>query len=628
MILLLPLVILVCAWVAAAVALDRYGARGVPAGTFAAIVVPGAAVLADGRPSAALARRVDEAVNLWKLGKAPLLALTGGVGTQGPAEALVARDRAIAAGVPAEAIVYEATSHSTATNASMLAEKLGRGPVLVVTDTYHVWRCERVFRQRFDDAQGVGVWPPRATRARMALREAVVTALYAARGSLAESDGPLDEALAITRLAFPVVIGQLGFVLMSVVDVLVVGHLSEDALAAVALGHSWSFATTILAMGASQGLDPLFAQAVGANDLPSSGRALRQGMWVVGAIGAIVGILHLVAAPGLTLLDQPADLVPVAGRYCQILAFGLPAVLIGNVGRQFLQAHGRMTEGAVAMVVGNLVNLPLNVVLVYGFAGIPALGVTGSAWATVIARVVMGGIVLWFGRDQLVAAWRAGTGAGLASALTVARTCVAVALQMALEVWAFTGTTFLVGAFGKTAVAAHMVALNLTGVSFMVPLGISMAAATRVGNHLGAGRRWGTTAVVAVAVGATCMSLSALLYASFPGLLVGIYTNQPEVIALAVTMLPIAAVFQLFDGTQVVAFGVLRGAGDTRVPMLANLVGYYVIGLPLGWYLAHFAGYGPRGLWFGLVAGLATVASLLLVRLRSTIQRGGFRVRA
>ncbi len=628
MILLLPLVVLFGAWVAAAAALDRYGARGVPEGTFAALVVPGAAVLADGRPSAALVRRVDEAVRLWKLGKAPLLALTGGVGTHGRAEAIVARDHAIAAGVPESAIVYEDRSHSTSTNASFLAEKLGRGPVLVVTDSYHVWRCERVFRLQFDAVEGVGVWPPRPARARMALREALVTAVYAWRGSLAESDGPLDEALAITRMALPVVIGQLGFMAMGVVDVLVVGHLSEDALAAVALGHTWSFGTTILAMGASQGLDPLFAQAVGANDLPAAGRALRQGTLVVGVIGAFVGLLHLFAAQGLGLLGQPADLLPIAGTYCQILLLGLPFVLIGNVGRQFLQAHGRMTEGAIAMVLGNVVNLPLNLILVYGMFGVPALGVSGSAWATVVARVAMCAVILWFGRDRLLAAWASGKGAGLAAALTVARTCTSVAGQMALEVWAFTGTTLLVGAFGKTAVAAHMVALNLTSISFMVPLGISMAAATRVGNHIGAGRKWGTAAIVAVAGGASCMSLSALLYASFPGLLVGAYTNQPDVVALAVTMLPIAAVFQLFDGTQVVAFGVLRGAGDTRVPALANIVGYYVIGLPLGWYLAHEAGFGPRGLWFGLVAGLATVAFLLLVRLRSTIAKGGYRVSA
>ena len=195
-----------------------------------------------------------------------------------------------------------------------------------------------------------------------------------------------------------------------------------------------------------------------------------------------------------------------------------------------------------------------------------------------------------------------------------------------MEAWAFNAATFLAGRLGALPVAAHAVVMNLAALAFMVPLGVGSAAATRVGNLLGAGAPWARAGWAAVGLGAGLMGLSAALFAGLPEALVGLYTRDEGVIELAAGMLVIAAVFQVFDGIQVVSFGVLRGAGDVRLPALANVVGYWVIGLPVGAWLAYRTAWGARGIWIGLTLGLASVATLLLVRLAQTARRGGSRV--
>jgi MATE family multidrug resistance protein len=441
------------------------------------------------------------------------------------------------------------------------------------------------------------------------------------------SETPSAELRRLVALAWPVVLGQLGIMAMTVVDVMVVGHLGEDALGSVALGHTWTFGVSIVAMGTASGLDPLIAQAFGAGDRRGAGLALLRGLVLVTLLAIPTTALHLVAEPGLRLMGQPEDLLPVTGQYCAILAGSVLPMLWFGVLRQFLQGAGQMRPAAVTVGVANVVNLVLCWGLVYGKLGLPELGAAGAGWATFTSRWFMLLLLAFAGSDLVRRCWPGWRDAfDLAALGRAARIGLPVGLQVGMEVWAFTGTTLLVGLFGKTAVGAHMVALNLSSVSFMFPFGISAAAATRVGNLLGAGQPWGRAAWTAVGLGAGVMTVSALLFASFPAFLAGLYTDEAPVILLAATLLPVAAIFQLFDGTQAVCFGVLRGAGDTRVPALANLVGYYLVGIPVGATLAFRAGWGPMGLWVGLVLGLGIVASLLVIRLRWTVARGGFRV--
>lgn len=438
---------------------------------------------------------------------------------------------------------------------------------------------------------------------------------------------PEGELRRLLSLAWPVVLGQLGMMLMGVVDVIAVGHLGEDALAAVALGHTWSFGTTIVVLGTASGLDPMIAQAFGAGDRLGAGRTVVRGAVLLTLLAIPAIVLHRHADIGLGLLGQPAELLPIADAYCDVVAWSVLPMLGFSLLRQFLQGDGRMLPAAIAIVVCNVLNALLDYGLVYGRLGMPQLGAVGAGWATTGSRALMLVLLLGLGADLLRECWPGIRGVVTAKALwALAVVGVPVGVQVATEVWAFTGTTLLMGLLGKTAVAAHIVALNLCSLSFMVPMGIAAAAATRVGNLIGGGLPWARTGWMAIGLGAAAMGFSALAFVSAPGLLVALYTDELPVIALATTLLPLAALFQLFDGIQVVAFGVLRGAGDTRVPALANLVGYWVLGLPAGVWLAFYRDWGPPGLWIGLSVGLAIVAILLLLRLRATAVRGGYRV--
>jgi MATE family multidrug resistance protein len=429
--------------------------------------------------------------------------------------------------------------------------------------------------------------------------------------------GWIDEARTLLSLAWPVVLGQLGLIAMNVEDLLIVGRLGEVATATVGLGHTWGFATLALGMGACSGIDPLVSQAWGAGDRRAAVRALLRGGVVVGLLSLPIIAVHLASEPFLAGFRQPPEIVPLAGAYCRVLALGVPPFFGFQILRQFLQGSGRMRAATWAIGIGNAANIALALVLVHGVGGFAGFGPQGSAWATVAVRWVMALVLLSAAIPVIRADWPGREGVFELGALgRVASMTLPVGLQVALEVWAFNFASFMAGWLGKTATAAHTVGLSLASASFMIPLGISAAAATRIGNLVGAGFAWERAARVALVLGPGSMILSALVYASFPAPLARLYNPDPAVVAAAAAILPIAAMFQVFDGTQAVGFGVLRGLGDTRLPMLANVVGYGLIGLPFGGILAFRLGWGLAGVWLGLTVGLAVVASLLVVRIR------------
>jgi len=310
---------------------------------------------------------------------------------------------------------------------------------------------------------------------------------------------------------------------------------------------------------------------------------------------------------------------------------GLWPFLFFVVLRQSLQAIGRLTPVVVTIVVANLLNAALNWVFIFGHLGAPSLGVAGSAISTLVSRWMMFVMLLalsWkelrphlaaidpaiFARDPL---WRM-LGLGLP-----------IGVQQFLEVSAFNAVGLLMGTFGALLVASHQVALNLAALTFMVPLGVSAAAAVRVGHAVGArdAPRARRAARIAYVLGAGFMSTTAALFLTVPKALAAIYSTDAALIAIAGSFIPIAGVFQIFDGLQAVGAGVLRGLGDTKVPLIAMVSGYWLIGVPVSVVLGFKTGMGPQGLWWGFVAGLASVALFLLVRVRVLFSRGVSRVR-
>ena len=432
------------------------------------------------------------------------------------------------------------------------------------------------------------------------------------------------------RLATPVVVIQVGMMLMGVVDTILVGHISAVALAAVALGNLYFFGLGVFGMGTLMVLDPVVAQAVGARDDPAVARGIQRGVVVALMLATPATILLLLAEPFMLLARQPADVVPSAAAYAVRLAPGVLPFFLFVVLRQSLQSMHRTAPIMVTIVVGNLVNAALNWVLIFGHLGAPPLGVIGSAWATTISRWLLAAMLLaltWprlrpYLRPIRPEVWR------WEPLSRMLRLGLPIGCQYTLEFGAFAFVALMMGWMGTLAMAGHQVAINLASLTFMVPLGVADAASILVGHAVGRGDVPGTrgAARAALLCGVGFMSCTAVAFLALPGPLARLYTTEAAVIAVAVSLIPLAGIFQVFDGTQVVAGGILRGLGETKVAMLVNLVGYWFFGLPVSYLLGFALGLGPMGLWYGLVLGLAAVATVLLVRVRMALARERRRV--
>lgn len=427
------------------------------------------------------------------------------------------------------------------------------------------------------------------------------------------------EIRAVVRLAAPVVSVQVGLMLMGVVDSMMLGRLSGTALAASALGNSLLFGMIMFPMGILMALDPLIAQAFGAEDHHRVGVRFQQGVVVAVVLAIPLSLLMWDTEWLMRFFKQAPEIIDPAAAYTRWVVPGNLPFLLFVALRQTLQAMSLVRPAFIAIVAGNVMNVLANYCLIFGNWGFPALGVVGSAWATSVSRWMMLIVLVWSGRRFLKRYWlrlsKVWTWNGYRKIFGIG---VPIGWQMSLELWLFVAVALLIGNLGSRELAAHQIALNLASLAFMVPLGISGAAATRVGNAIGRGevaaaRR---SAFVCLAFGATVMSFSGLVFFFAPELLSRLYTNEVDIIALAVQLIPIAALFQVFDGLQVVGAGVLRGTADTRFAAIIALIGYWFLGLPLGVFLAFRQGLGPQGLWLGLSAGLASVAVLFIWRIR------------
>ena len=436
------------------------------------------------------------------------------------------------------------------------------------------------------------------------------------------------------RLAVPVVLVQVGMMLMGVVDTVMVGHLapgdSSLGLAAVALGHLYFFGIGVFGMGTLMVLDPVVAQAVGAQDNAAVARGIQRGV-LLALILAVPSIAVLLAAgPVLGQAHQPAEVVPLAAAYTVRLAPGVLPFFVFIVFRQSLQALRRTGAILISILVANLVNAGLNWVLIYGHGPLPAMGLLGSAWATTVSRWLLAGVLVGLAwrdlrphlRRRLPEVWDPGP---LGRML---RLGLPIGCQYVLEFGAFALVALMMGWLGTRQMAGHQVAINLASLTFMVPLGVGDAASVLVGHAVGRADPAGARGMARAALvcGATFMSGTALLFLTMSRFLAGLYTADASVIAVSAALIPLAGVFQVFDGLQVVAGGILRGLGETRVAMLVNVLGYWLLGLPVSYLLGFRAGMGPVGLWWGLVVGLAVVATVLLVRVRIALNRQQRRV--
>ena len=438
----------------------------------------------------------------------------------------------------------------------------------------------------------------------------------------------LAEVRALVRLAVPVVTVQLGMMARGFVDTVLLGHLSEHALGAGALGNAYVFFFLCFGMGVVMAADPVVAQAVGAQDHAATARGVQRSLMLAGlfTLPSVVVLLFADTLLSWVRLGQHDALGADAAGYARISAWGALPFFAFVALRQSLQAMHRMAPIVWAIVLGNLLNVLLDWMFIFGRLGAPAMGVAGSAWATVLCRWLMPAILLVLAWPQLrpvLRPWHPDVLLARPLWLLV-RLGVPIGTQFCLEMGAFYGALLIMDHLGQTELGAHQVTVNLASLSFMVPLGISQAAAVRVGNAIGraepaAARR---SAWVALGAGAATMSGFGVLFLTAPGWLATLYTNQAAVLTLAATLIPIAGVFQVFDGLQVVSIGILRGTGETHTPMLINILGFWLLGVPTSLWLGLGMGGGAPGVWWGLVIGLVTVAVALVARVRIRLRQG------
>jgi MATE family multidrug resistance protein len=429
----------------------------------------------------------------------------------------------------------------------------------------------------------------------------------------------------LIELALPLAAVQVGVMAMGMVDAAMVGRLSADALGAVAVAGVWFFAITTVGMGCVYALDPVIAQAHGAGDEPAIALGFQRGLLiaVLVTVPTMVGLVPVEAV--LRLTGQAPALVPLARDYLNWIQPGIFPYFAFLVLRQTLQALGRVRPILAVITLANLLNAGLNWIFIYGHLGAPALGVRGSALATTISRWAMFTGLLgltWkalepYARPLRPEIWLWGP---LRRMLEIG---LPIGLQILFEYGVFGIVGLLLGRAGSQSIAGHQIALNYAAITFMVPLGIGAAAAVLVGRAIGANDAEGArrVTVAALAVGASFMAAAALVFIALPTPLAALYSEETGVVAIAASLIPIAGAFQVFDGTQAVAMGVLRGAGDTRVPVIVTIFGYYAVGLPVGLWLGAGLGLGAQGYWWGLVTGLAVVAVVLIWRIRSRMSR-------
>jgi MATE family multidrug resistance protein len=372
-------------------------------------------------------------------------------------------------------------------------------------------------------------------------------------------------------------------------------------------------------------LDPLVSQATGAGDTIGVTRAIQRGLLLTVILTAVCALVFIPASPALRLLDQPLDIIPDAAQYTHLSSAGIFPYFVFVVFRESLQAMRRVAAIVWTVVIGNVVNVAFNWMFIFGHLGLPPLGIAGSAWATAISRWVMAALLLIIAWRRIaphlapihpaVLTWR--------PLFATLRVGVPIGAQYVLEVGAFAAAALLMGTLGTVQVAAHQVAINIASVTFMASLGVSAASSVLVGQAIGRGDEPGArrVAIAGLLCAISFMSVSAIVFRAIPGVLAHLYTHDPAVAALAALLIPIAGIFQVFDGTQAVAAGILRGAGDTRAPMIVNILGFWCIGLPTSaWFAFHLHG-GAVGLWWGIVAGLAAVAIFLVIRIRFRLTR-------
>jgi MATE family, multidrug efflux pump len=420
------------------------------------------------------------------------------------------------------------------------------------------------------------------------------------------------------RLAAPLALTELGWMIMGVVDTIMAGRLNATAVGAGTLGNMLFYPVAIAGTGVLLGMDTLVSQSFGAGDARDCRRSLVNGMWLAAAASPVICAVLLLLLPLLRAGGVNPNVFAQFDPYLKALLWGILPLLLSAAFRNYLQSVNLVKPMLFAMATANLLNLAGDWALMFGHLGAPAMGLTGSAWSTSFSRFYMAAVgaaaILWnerkSGRILLQVSWMP----DFTRIVQLIRLGIPASLQMLFEGSVFGLTTVWAAQLDEAQLAAHSIAVQVIATNFMIPLGISAAAAVRVGQAIGRGdpRGAATAGRTALSISAAFMGTAAIVMIAAPEAIVRLFISDPQVVAIGSVMLRIAALFELFDGFQIVATGALRGLGDTRSPMIAHLLGYWAVGVPAGYILCFTLHWGATGIWIGLTAALILIGIALL----------------
>lgn len=421
-------------------------------------------------------------------------------------------------------------------------------------------------------------------------------------------------------LSYPVIIGQLGIIMMGVVDTLIVGGLGAAALAAASLANSIFFLIGIIGLGICFSVTPIVAILVGGNKKDECGNVFRQAHVITFFVSLLLLGIDIILSENLGLLKQPSQVVMLASPYLKILGISTIPLLLFQTNKQFIEGLSIMKPAMIITIIANVINAVFNVGLVYGKFGFPEMGFNGSATATLIARIFMAvALTLYILKTKTFSEYNIGLKIKKLD-FTLIKKILSLGLpsgiQYFFEVGAFSFAVIMVGWLGTKQLAAHQIAINLASVSFMCALGISTAGSIRVGNEVGRRdiKETRKAGFSAISLSAAMMASFGLVFITFNKLLPSLYINDAVVISYASSLLIIVALFQISDGVQAVGIGVLRGLTDVKGPTLITFIAYWILGLPVGYLLGFTLNLGIQGVWIGLLLGLSASAIMLTLR--------------
>jgi MATE family multidrug resistance protein len=419
-----------------------------------------------------------------------------------------------------------------------------------------------------------------------------------------------------SRLAYPVVISQLGHTMVALSDTVIIGHTGDVPLAAVALGSSIFSVFMVMGIGMSYGLTPLIAQEHGRGNIDACGALLRHSLVINLVLGLVLSAAIIFGSNYLGVLHQSPDVQTLARPFLQFLGASFFPLMVFLSFKQFAEGLGFTRQAMNISIIGNVINIVLGITLVYG----AHMGVKGVGIATLTDRLLMGIAMAWYvlkgprfkAYIHQFGHWRL-SAAAIKQILGIG---APVALQYIFEISAFSGAIIMAGWIGPEQQAAHQIAINLASITYMMASGISAAAGIKSGNHFGARqfKELRMSAIASYHMVLIMMSTTAFIFMLGCRILPLMYISDPAVVDIASGLLIIAAFFQLFDGTQVVGLGILRGLGDVKMPTIITFLAYWVLGLPVGYFFGIYLGFGIQGIWWGLLLGLLTASILLFFR--------------